>query len=253
MAFYGFLTTVIAAALTSFYSWRLVFLTFFGEARWAADDHAHAAHGAGADAVDAHSDAHGHGEHALDPHESPLTMLVPLAVLAFGALFAGAIFRYDFIGGGVAAFWKGALYFGADNHILEEMEEIPSLAALSPTVMMVLGFLVALYFYILKPGTATRLAEAMPALYRFFLNKWYFDELYDKIFVRPAFWLGRLFWKGGDGAIIDRLGPDGVAARVVDVTGRVVKLQTGYIYNYAFAMLIGLAALITWYLVGGVR
>ncbi len=252
MAFYGFITTVVAAALTSFYSWRLVFLTFFGEAHWAADDHAHAAHGVGADAVE-HADAHGHGEHALDPHESPLTMLVPLAVLAFGALFAGAIFRYDFIGGGVAAFWKGALYFGADNHILEEMEEIPSLAALSPTVMMVLGFLVALYFYILKPGTATRLAEAMPALYRFLLNKWYFDELYDKIFVRPAFWLGRLFWKGGDGAIIDRLGPDGVAARVVDVTGRVVKLQTGYIYNYAFAMLIGLAALITWYLVGGVR
>ncbi len=257
MAFYGFLTTVIAAALTSFYSWRLVFLTFFGEAHWSGnhspDDHAHAAQGAGADAVDAHADAHGHGEHALDPHESPLTMLVPLAVLGFGALFAGAIFRYDFIGGGVAAFWKGALYFGADNHILEEMEEIPSLAALSPTVMMVLGFLVALYVYILKPGTATRLAEAMPALYRFLLNKWYFDELYDKIFVRPAFWLGRLFWKGGDGAIIDRLGPDGVAARVVDVTGRVVKLQTGYIYNYAFAMLIGLAALITWYLVGGVR
>ena len=253
-AYYGFLTTVIAAALTSFYSWRLVFLTFFGEAKWAGDhaaDDAHAdAHGAHAN--DSHADAHGHG-HGLNPHESPLTMLVPLAVLAFGALFAGAIFRSDFIGEGVAAFWKGALYFGANNHILEEMEEIPQLAALSPTVMMVLGFLVALYVYILAPGTAERLAKAMPALYRFLLNKWYFDELYDRIFVRPTFWLGRLFWKGGDGAIIDRFGPDGVAAWVVDVTGRVVKLQTGYIYNYAFAMLIGLAALITWYLVGGVR
>ena len=180
-------------------------------------------------------------------------MLIPLAVLAFGSLFAGAIFRYDFIGGGVAAFWKGALYFGADNHILEAMEHVPWLVSLSPTIMMVGGFLVALYIYILAPGTATQLAERFPALYRFLLNKWYFDELYDKIFVRPAFWLGRLFWKGGDGAIIDRLGPDGVAARVVDVTGRVVKLQTGYIYNYAFAMLIGLAVLITWYLVGGAR
>jgi NADH-quinone oxidoreductase subunit L len=249
MAYYGFLTTVIAAALTSFYSWRLVFLTFFGEAKWAGN-HAADAH---ADAHGAHADdAHGHG-HALNPHESPLTMLVPLAVLAFGALFAGAYFRSDFIGEGVAAFWKGALYFGANNHILEEIEEIPHLAALSPTVMMVLGFLVALYVYILAPGTAERLARAMPALYRFLLNKWYFDELYDRIFVRPTFWLGRLFWKGGDGAIIDRFGPDGVAAWVVDVTGRVVKLQTGYIYNYAFAMLIGLAALITWYLVGGVR
>ena len=108
-----------------------------------------------------------------------------------------------------------------------------------PTLLMVVGFLVALYFYVLVPSR-TRVARAEePGLYEFLLNKWYFDELYDFIFVRPAFWLGRLFWKGGDGAIIDRLGPDGVAARVIDVTGRVVKLQSGYIYHYAFAMLVG--------------
>ena len=93
----------------------------------------------------------------------------------------------------------------------------------------------------------------MPGLYRFLLNKWYFDELYDRIFVRPAFWLGNLFWKGGDQNIIDRLGPDGVAARVVDVTKSVVRLQSGYLYHYAFAMLIGVAALITYYLVGSLR
>ncbi len=180
-------------------------------------------------------------------------MLIPLAVLAVGALFAGLIFHSDFIGEGFNEFWKGALFLGPDNHILHQMEEIPHLAGLMPTIMMVLGFLIALYMYILAPATPARLAAAMPALYRFLLNKWYFDELYDKIFVRPAFWLGNLFWRGGDGAIIDRLGPDGVAARVVDVTGRVVRLQSGYIYHYAFAMLIGLAAIITWYIVGGVR
>jgi NADH-quinone oxidoreductase subunit L len=244
MASYGYVMTVVAAALTSFYSWRLVFLTFFGEAKWT-----EAAHGASAHA----HDAHGREDHHLDPHESPLSMMIPLLVLSIGALFAGLIFRGDFIGAGVLEFWKGALYFGPNNHILERMEEIPRLAGLMPTLMMIGGFLVALYFYILAPETATRWAESMPALYRFLLNKWYFDELYDKIFVRPAFWLGRLFWKGGDGAIIDRLGPDGVAAWVVDVTGRVVKLQSGYIYHYAFAMLIGLAAVITWYVVGGVR
>jgi NADH-quinone oxidoreductase subunit L len=118
---------------------------------------------------------------------------------------------------------------------------------------MVFGFFVAAIFYLLAPSIPVRLAQALKPLYEFLLNKWYFDELYDLIFVRPAFWLGRLFWKGGDGAIIDRLGPDGVAARVVDVTGRVVKLQSGYIYHYAFAMLVGLAAVITWYVASGIR
>src|SRR4030081_3552922 len=86
--------------------------------------------------------------------------------------------------------------------------------------------------------------------YRLLLNKWYFDELYDVIFVRPALWLGRLLWKGGDGFIIDGLGPDGVSARVLDVTRNVVRLQTGYLYHYAFAMLIGVAGLITWFMFG---
>ncbi len=118
---------------------------------------------------------------------------------------------------------------------------------------MVFGFFLAVLFYVLAPSIPGRLARVAKPLYEFLLNKWYFDELYDMIFVRPAFWLGRLFWKGGDGAIIDRLGPDGVAAWVVDMTGRVVKLQSGYIYHYAFAMLAGLAAAITWYIAAGVR
>jgi NADH-quinone oxidoreductase subunit L len=180
-------------------------------------------------------------------------MLIPLGVLALGALFAGLVFSQDFIGEGGAEFWKSALYLSPGNHILEAREDIPTLAKQLPTLLMVLGFLVAALFYLLAPSIPGQLARSMKPLYEFLLNKWYFDELYDAIFVRPAFWLGRLFWKGGDGAIIDRLGPDGVAARVVDVTGRVVKLQSGYIYHYAFAMLVGLAAVTTWYVASGVR
>jgi NADH-quinone oxidoreductase subunit L len=180
-------------------------------------------------------------------------MLIPLLVLATGAIFAGLAFRGFFIGEAQADFWKGALFFGPDNHILHEMHEIPALVGSLPFFMMSGGFLVAVYAYLIKPGIAASWAARNLLLYNFLLNKWYFDELYNLIFVRPAFWIGRLFWKGGDGAIIDRLGPDGVSARVIDVTNRVVKLQTGYIYHYAFAMLIGVAALMTYYLFGGMR
>ena len=133
------------------------------------------------------------------------------------------------------------------------MEEVPLLVSLLPTLMMLGGALLAIYMYLVAPETPRQLAESVPILYRFLLNKWYFDEIYDFLFVRPAFWIGRLLWKGGDGRIIDGIGPDGVAARVIDITTQVVKLQTGYVYHYAFAMLIGVAALITWYLVGGVH
>jgi NADH-quinone oxidoreductase subunit L len=118
---------------------------------------------------------------------------------------------------------------------------------------MAFGSLVAVLFYVLAPSIPAWLARIFRPVYEFLLNKWYFDELYDFVFVRPAFRVGRLFWKGGDGAIIDRLGPDGVAARVVDVTARAVRLESGYIYHYAFAMLFGLALAMTWYIAEGVR
>ena len=235
---YAFLLLTIAAGFTSFYSWRLVFMTFYGERHVAHDDHGHA------------NDDHGH-DHT--PHESPTVMLIPLGLLACGALFAGLAFASSFIGHGADEFWKKAIYTGPNNHILHAMHEIPHAVGFIPFIMMTGGFLLALYVYVLAPGTAQRIAGSNPLLYKFLLNKWYFDELYDLIFVRPAFWLGRLFWKGGDGRIIDGLGPDGISARVIDVTNRVVRLQTGYVYHYAFAMLIGVAALISWYLVGGVR
>jgi len=243
-SYYGYVLTAAAAGLTAFYSWRVIFLTFFGTPRWKPVARGHAAVG---------HEARGQEGHGLDPQESPLTMLVPLGVLAVGALFAGAVFAHDFIGSGWEGFWKGALFLGADNHILEARENIPPFARHLPTLMMFFGSLAAVLLYLVAPSIPAQLARGLRPLYEFLLNKWYFDELYDFIFVRPAFALGRLFWKGGDGAIIDRLGPDGVAARVVDVTGRVVKLQSGYIYHYAFAMLFGLAAVTTWYVAWGIR
>ena len=225
MAPYGFLMTVAAAALTSFYSWRLIFKTFHGTPH---DEH-----------------------HYEGAHESPPVMLVPLAILAIGSIAAGWPFLSIFTGSEVGGFFREALKFGPDSKVLESMEHLPIYVSLTPTVMMILGFLVAYQFYIRRPDIPVRLAQEQPLLYRFLLNKWYLDEIYDLLIVRPAIWLGRLFWKGGDGFIIDGFGPDGVSARVLDVTKSVIRLQTGYLYHYAFAMLIGVAAFITWFMLGG--
>ncbi|MBN9441475.1 NADH-quinone oxidoreductase subunit L [Bosea sp. (in: a-proteobacteria)] len=248
---YAFVLLVVAAAMTSFYSWRLYFMTFEGAPRWGHaahghDDHAHAAHGHD---EQAHDD-HGHGGHGHDhtPHESPWVMLLPLAMLSAGAIFAGYAFKEYFVGHDFEHFWKSALFMGKDNHILHAMHEVPKWVVWSPFAAMVIGFALAYWMYVRRPDIPGRLAAANPALYQFLLNKWYFDEIYDFLFVRPAKWLGRFLWKKGDGFVIDGFGPDGVSARVVDVTNRVVRLQTGYLYHYAFAMLIGVAGLVTWYL-----
>jgi NADH-quinone oxidoreductase subunit L len=175
-------------------------------------------------------------------------MLIPLGVLSFGALFSGFALHSVFIGKGVEGFFGHALFFGASNHVMENMELMPKLLTFLPTLMMVIGFLVAWLFYIRRPDLPAELARQHQPLYQFLLNKWYFDELYDAIFVRPVKWLGYTLWKGGDGWLIDGFGPDGVSARVLDVTRNVVRLQTGYLYHYAFAMLIGAALFITWFM-----
>ncbi|WP_075214650.1 NADH-quinone oxidoreductase subunit L [Mongoliimonas terrestris] len=223
---YAFMLTLIAAAMTSFYSWRLIFLTFFGQTR--ADHHTF--------------------EHA---HESPRVMLIPLIVLSVGAVLAGMVFYEAFVGEAQGEFWKGALLYGPENHILHDMHEVPAWVKASPFFAMLFGLGIAYWFYIADPEQPKRLAARHDALYQFLLNKWYFDELYDLLFVRSAKALGRFFWKAGDGMVIDGLGPNGVAARVQDVSARVVRLQTGYVYHYAFAMLIGVAALITWAMFAG--
>jgi NADH-quinone oxidoreductase subunit L len=223
---FAFTLLVIAAFCTSFYSWRLTFMTFHGTPRASAEVMSHV-------------------------HESPNVMLVPLYVLAAGALLAGIIFEPYFIGHEEALFWASSIYRSPENHIVEEMHHVPFWVVIAPLVVAILGFLLAHLFYIRNTSLPGKLARQHWPIYQFLLNKWYFDELYDLIFVRPAMFLGRLFWKTGDGRIIDGIGPDGVSARVVDVTRSVVLLQTGYVYHYAFAMLIGVAAIVTWFSFGG--
>ena len=214
--------TVGAAGLTSFYSWRLIFKTFFGEPH--------------------------DPEHYEAAHESPLWMLIPIGILAAGSIFAGLPFKELFAGGSVEEFFRESVKM--HPHIIEEMEEIPVWIKVLPTLMMAIGWYVSYVFYIRRPYLPEDLANQQPMLYQFLLNKWYFDELYDLIFVRTAKWIGYQLWKKGDGYIIDGFGPDGVSARVLDITRNVVKIQTGYLYHYAFAMLIGVAGLITWFMFG---
>ncbi|MBV1693477.1 MAG: NADH-quinone oxidoreductase subunit L, partial [Hyphomicrobiales bacterium] len=249
---YAFWALVIAALMTSFYSWRLVFMTFHQSPRWTHghdhghhDDKVHAAH-------DTH---HGHGDHK--PHESPMVMLIPLFVLAIGAALAGVVFARFFIGTGdhgapdpYKAFWAKSIYEGAKNHILHAMHEIPGWVGWAPFAAMLSGLALAYLYYIAAPWLPGATARAFAPLYRFLLNKWYFDELYDLIFVRPAQAIGRFLWKGGDGAVIDGT-IDGTAGMVQAITRRAVRLQTGYVYHYAFWMLIGLAAILTFIMTSG--
>jgi NADH-quinone oxidoreductase subunit L len=219
---FAFTLGVAAAAMTAFYSCRLIFMTFHGKPR--ADHHTM--------------------EHV---HESPPVMLIPLFGLAIGAVFAGLLFKELFVGEGAGAFWGAALIDGGGHEVLEAAHHSPLWVKISPLVAGVLGIATAWWFYIRRPGVPAVIARAHREAYLFLLNKWYFDELYDLIFVRPAKWLGRVFWRQGDAGIIDRFGPDGLAATAVALARRASALQTGYVYHYAFAILIGVAALVTWY------
>ena len=292
---YAFWMLVIAALMTSFYSWRLMFLTFFGAAR--GDHHKH--------------------DHA---HESPRVMLVPLGVLAVGSVFAGMVWYNVFFGeekdlrqwfgmeaaaehGGEQATEehsdeapaegqsaatvpatetpgvvaseehsdeapaevtlatgpvnatgtapKGAIYMGAENHVIHEAHEAPKWVKVSPFIAMVLGFLLAFQFYIRRPDLPGKLARQQAPLYQFLLNKWYFDELYDAVFVRPAKWLGGFLWRRGDGNVIDG-SINGIAMGIIPFFTRLAgRAQSGYIFHYAFAMFLGIGALITWMTLGG--
>ncbi len=262
----AFWALVIAALFTSFYSWRLMFLTFWGKPR--GDKHTH--------------------EHA---HESPMVMLVPLGVLALGAAFSGMVWYGSFFGdhNKVNAFFGipahvaeadaghaaegataapaegehaaaatpaegahatgtapvGAIFMRPENTVLADAHHAPTWVKVSPFVAMVIGFLTAFWFYIANPSLPKRLAESQPYLYRLLLNKYYFDEAYDFLFVRSAKALGRFLWKRGDGKVIDGA-INGVAMGVVPFFTRAAqRLQSGYVFTYAFAMVIGIVVLIT--------
>ncbi|MGD9670069.1 MAG: NADH-quinone oxidoreductase subunit L [Hyphomicrobiaceae bacterium] len=268
---YSFWLLVVAAFMTSFYSWRLVFMTFHGKTRAEPDVYKHA-------------------------HESPMVMLVPLGVLASGAVLAGFVFSPYFIGDMMTGFWGTSIAqaggavanatataagdvaqaiglagqaggeaaghaAGAAGHAADAAHGVaaahggghhhpPTWVVWSATLAMAGGFGLSYLYYIAAPWLPEATAKAFRPLYLFLLNKWYFDELYDFLFVRPTLWLGRALWKGGDGALIDGT-IDGTARGVVWTTGRIVKLQTGYVYHYAFAMLIGVALLISYFIFAG--
>ncbi len=223
---YAFWMGIAAAALTAFYSWRLLFMTFHGKPR--ADHHTM--------------------EHV---HESPNVMLIPLYALAVGAVFAGWLGYNSFVGPESEHFWREAILVLPQHNSIEAAHHGPEWVGILPTIVGLIGIGIAYGFYIRDPEIPGRLAARFRGLYLWLLNKWYFDELYDAIFVRPSFSLGFNFWKTGDGAVIDGLGPDGLAANTLRLARRASLLQTGYIYHYAFAMLIGVVAAVTWYLLLG--
>ncbi|MBY8975336.1 NADH-quinone oxidoreductase subunit L [Rhodobacteraceae bacterium NNCM2] len=223
---YAFWMLVIAAAMTAFYSWRLIFMTFHGQTR---------------------ADAHTY-DHA---HESPTVMMVPLYVLATGAVLAGMFFYGDFVGHHENEFWGTAIFTNEHNHVLHDAHDIAKWAKLSPFIAMLLGLGLAYWMYIARPDLPKKLAERNEPLYLFLLNKWYFDEIYNFLIVRPTMWLGRALWKLGDGAVIDGI-INGIAMGLIPRLTRFAgRIQSGFLFHYAFAMLIGVSALITWFSITG--
>jgi NADH-quinone oxidoreductase subunit L len=234
----AFWAGAIAALLTSFYSWRLMFLTFWGKPRWIESEHIqHAVHKSPADAGD---DTTG-GYH---PHESPVSMLVPLGVLSLGAIFAGFVFHGQFIE--AESFWNGAIFF--NEPLIHAMHDVPLWVKLTATVVMLVGLGAAYLAYIAKPDIPGRFVARFGALHNFVFHKWYFDELYDAIFVKPAFRFGRWFWQLGDIGTIDRFGPNGIAWIVNRSSVAAKSIQSGYVYTYALIMLLGLVAAMTYVL-----
>ena len=225
VGYYAFYIGIFVAGLTAFYSWRVIFMTFHGECR---------APKSVQDKI----------------HESPLVMTLPLIFLAVGALFAGKL-GYEFFGGeSMNAFWGTALLVLKENTTIEAAAGVPLWVVLLPTIMFIFGTSLAFYFYLLKPDLPKMLSSKFSGIYQFLLNKWYFDELYDLLFVRSAFRFGHALWKKGDGAVIDGLGPDGISSMVRRLSGQAVRLQSGFLYHYAFAMMIGLIAFASWYIFG---
>jgi len=227
-----------AALLTSFYSWRLMFLTFWGKPRWIESEHIQ--HSVHKTPEQAGEDTTG-GYH---PHESPVSMLVPLGLLGIGAVAAGQVFAPSFLDN--AAFWAGSIFY--NEPLIHAMHAVPYWVKYSALVVMLLGFAGAYLAYIAKPDIPVKFVATFGGLHNFVYHKWYFDELYDRIFVKPAFWLGHQFWKLGDIGTIDRFGPNGIAW-VVDRSAVAAKsIQSGYLYTYALIMLLGLVAAITYVL-----
>jgi NADH-quinone oxidoreductase subunit L len=223
---YSFWLLLFGAFLTAVYIWRLILMTFHGKTRIDPDDY-------------------------RKTHESPFVMTIPLMCLGFGAAFAGALGIYTFIGEGANVFWNNAVVQKAEVELYHASHhDLPEWVHWSTFTAMALGTFMPFLFYVIAPGLPALTTRIFRPIYLFLLNKWYIDELYDLIFVRPTLWIANVLWKVGDIGIINGL-IDGTAAGVYRVTNRVVKLQTGYIYHYAFAMLIGVALILSWFMIRG--
>jgi len=222
---YAFYMGIAAAFMTAFYSWRLIYMSFHGKAR------------APAKVMEGLQD-------------SPPIMTIPLIGLAFGAMFSGYLGYETFVGDGRFEFWRQTILVLEDNDSIGFAHHVPWNVVAAPLVVSALGILLATYFYILRPDLPPKIATKFPKLYRFLLRKWYFDEIYDYLFVRSSFWIGRVFWKKGDEGTIDRFGPDGISALVIRGARRLSSAQSGYLYHYAFTMIIGVALFVSWYVVG---
>jgi NADH-quinone oxidoreductase subunit L len=240
---FAFVMGSAAALMTAFYSWRLLIMTFHGKPR--ADHHTM--------------------EHI---HESPRIMMMPLVVLAVGAIASGAMFVGGFTGSAHEAgheadvthidetynawdkehFWGDALFVLPENDTVAAAHNVPTWVKLSPVIEGLIGIAFAYLIYMFRAGLADKIAATFGFLHRLFFRKWYFDELYDKVFVQNALKFGRIFWKTGDGAIIDGCGPDGVSNVTHRFAGLLSRLQTGFMAQYAFAMMIGVIALVSWYI-----
>jgi NADH-quinone oxidoreductase subunit L len=220
---FAFWMGIAAAFMTAFYSWRLIIMTFHGAPRASAEVMSHV-------------------------HESPKVMTIPLIVLATGAIFSG-FFGYElFAGESMDQFWGSALLVLEGNNTIEMAHHVPTWVKVLPIAIAVAGIIGAYVFYMIRPDLPAKWATAFRPIYLFLLNKWYFDELYDWMFVRPAMKIGRILWRGGDGAIIDGFGPDGVSSAARAFAVRAGRLQSGYVYHYAFAMMIGVVAIVSWYM-----
>ncbi|MDN3645324.1 NADH-quinone oxidoreductase subunit L [Pontixanthobacter aestiaquae] len=235
---FAFWMGVFAALLTSFYSWRLMFLTFWGKPRWIESEHIQ--HSVHKTPEEAGEDTTG----GYQPHESPVSMLVPLGVLSLGAIFAGQVFAPSFLDD--AAFWGSSIFYNAN--LIDAMHAVPYWVKYSAFVVMLLGLFGAWLAYIKDTSIPGKFVDQFRYVHRFVFNKWYFDELYNFLFVRPAFWLGRKFWIIGDQGIIDRFGPNGAAWIVQKGTVAAKKIQSGYLNSYALVMILGVVAAITWVL-----
>ena len=222
--FYAFYLLVFSALLTSFYSWRLIFLTFNGKSNIST-------------------------EIFSKIHESPKVMLFPLMVLSILTIFSGIYFVDYFMSHDYQFLWQTAIYLSESNNVIESIHYVPKWVKYSPLLMMFLGLITAIIFYLIYPNIPKFLSNKFNPLYKFLLNKWYFDELYELIFVRNISRIGNFLSDFGDKRVIDGLGPDGISLRVMDIAKQVSRIQTGYIYHYAFAMLIGLMLFITYFFV----